>query len=109
MTNAGMSLVKSIQVLGEQEKNPVMKSLLGVFVVELKGGKTLSECLEIYPNSFDESEVGIISSGEKTGKLNTVLLDLANQMEKISSISSKLKSAMIYPAFIVLVVLLLYE
>ncbi|MDQ7009452.1 MAG: type II secretion system F family protein [Candidatus Gracilibacteria bacterium] len=104
MTNAGMSLVKSIQVLGEQEKNPVMKSLLGVFVVELKGGKTLSECLEIYPNSFDESEVGIISSGEKTGKLNTVLLDLANQMEKISSISSKLKSAMIYPAFIVLVV-----
>ncbi len=45
MTNAWMSLVKSITVLMEQEKNPVFKKILGVFMVELKWGKTLSECL----------------------------------------------------------------
>ncbi len=105
MTNAWMTLVRSIQVLEEQEKNPVLKKVLGVFILELKSGKTLSECLELYPNSFDESEVWIISSWEKTWKLNIVLLDLANQMEKISSISWKLKSAMIYPSFIVVVVI----
>ena len=104
MTNAWMSLVKSIQVLEEQEKNPVLKKILWVFIVELKWGKTLSECLELYPNSFNEAEIWIISSWEKTWKLNTILLDLANQMEKISSISWKLKSAMIYPLFIVIVV-----
>ena len=104
MTNAWMSLVKSIQVLEEQEKNPVLKKVLGVFIVKLRWGRTLSECLELYPNSFSESEVWIINSWEKTWKLNTVLLDLANQMEKISSISWKLKWAMIYPSFIVLVV-----
>jgi len=105
MTNAWMSLVKSMQVLEEQEKNPVLKKVLWVFIVELRWGKTLSECLELYPNSFAESEVWIINSWEKTWKLNTVLLDLANQMEKISSISWKLKSAMIYPSFIIIVVL----
>jgi len=105
MTNAWMTLVKSIQVLEEQEKNPVVKNILWVFKEELKWWKTLSECLELYPGSFDESEVWIVSSWEKTWKLNTVLLDLANQMEKISSISWKLKSAMIYPAFIIIVVL----
>jgi type IV pilus assembly protein PilC len=105
MTNAWMTLVKSIQVLEEQEKNLVLKSILGVFIKELKWGKTLSECLEMYPDSFDDSEVWIISSGEKTWKLNTVLLDLAEQLEKISAISWKLKSAMIYPAFIIVVVI----
>jgi len=104
MTNAWMSLVKSIQVLEEQEHNPIAKKILGVFIIELRWWKTLSECLEMYPGSFDESEVWIISSWEKTWKLNTVLLDLANQMEKISSISWKLKSAMIYPSFIIVVV-----
>lgn len=105
MTNAWMSLVRSMQVLEGQEKNPVLKKMLWVFVVELKWGKTLSECLEIYPKSFNESEIWIVNSWERTWKLNTVLLDLANQMEKLSSISWKLKSAMIYPSFIIVVVL----
>jgi len=105
MTNAWMTLVKSIKVLEKQEKNPVMKKILQSFIQELKSWKTLSECLEMYPKSFDESEIWIISAWEKTWKLNTVLLDLANQIEKVSSISWKLKSAMIYPAFIIVVVI----
>ncbi|MCD5380391.1 type II secretion system F family protein [Candidatus Gracilibacteria bacterium] len=104
MTNAGLSLIKSIVVLRDQEKNPVFKRILSVFIIELKGGKTLSECLSMYPGSFSDDEIGIIGSGEKTGKLNEVLIDLADQIEKVSSISGKLKSAMIYPAFIMVVV-----
>ena len=104
MTNAGLSLVKSIIVLRDQEKNPVFKKILSVFIEELRSGKTLSECLSLYPNSFDDSEIWIIWSGEKTWKLNEVLVDLADQIEKMSSITWKLKSAMIYPAFIIIVV-----
>ncbi len=105
MTNAWMSLVKSIAVLEAQEKNAVLKKILGVFIKELQAWKNLSECLEMYPQSFSEAEVWVISSWEKTWKLNTVLLDLANQIEKMASISWKLKSAMIYPAFIIIVVI----
>ncbi len=104
MTNAWMSLVKSIAVLKDQEKNPVLKKILEVFMKELKWWKTLSECLEMYPSTFSDAEIWIIWSGEKTWKLNEVLVDLADQIEKVSSISWKLKSAMIYPAFILIVV-----
>lgn len=104
MTNAWLSLVKSITVLRDQEKNPVFKRILSVFIDELRWGKTLSDCLAMYPASFSDDEIWIIGSGEKTWKLNEVLIDLADQIEKVSSISWKLKSAMIYPAFIMLVV-----
>jgi len=104
MTNAWMSLVKSIAVLKDQEKNPILKKILEVFMRELKWWKTLSECLEMYPSTFSDAEIWIIWSGEKTWKLNEVLVDLADQIEKVSSISWKLKSAMIYPAFILIVV-----
>lgn len=105
MTNAGMSVLKSIIVLEKQEKNQAIKMILGNFIEWLKSGQNLSECLEKYPASFTEAEVWIVRSGEKTGKLNKSLLELSTQIEKVESISGKLKSAMMYPAFIILVVI----
>lgn len=104
MTNAGMSVLKSMIVLEKQEKNAALKNILWRFCKELKDGKNLSECIELYPSSFAEAEVWIIRSWEKTGKLNTVLSDLSAQIEKVESISGKLKSAMMYPMFIMVIV-----
>lgn len=104
MINSGMSLVKSISVLEHQEKNQVFKKILWRFREELAAWVNLSECLEMYPNSFDRADVWIIKAWEKTGKLNTVLDDLASQTEKIASVAGKIKSAMMYPFFIILVV-----
>lgn len=105
MTNAWMSVLKSVIVLEKQEKNQAIKMILGNFIEGLKSWQNLSECLEKYPNSFAEAEVWIIRSGEKTGKLNESLLELSTQIEKVESISGKLKSAMMYPTFIILVVI----
>lgn len=104
MSNAWVWLVKAVGILEKQEKNLTMKSLLSNFVLNLKSWKKLSDCLALYPWSFSEAEIWIIKSWERTWKLNFVLLDLANQMEKVESINRKLKWALIYPAFIVLVV-----
>jgi len=105
MTNAWMSLVKSMWVLESQEKNPVLKKILWNFCKNLKTWKNLSECMESYDSSFWEAEVWIIKSWEKTGWLNHVLKDLADQIEKVESISWKIKWAMVYPGFILLIVL----
>ena len=105
MTNAWMSVLKSMIVLEKQEKNQAFKYILWRFCQELKDGKNLSECLELYPASFAEAEIWIVRSGEKTGKLNEVLVELSEQIEKVESISWKLKSAMMYPAFIILIVI----
>ena len=104
MLNSGMGLVKSVWVLERQEKNPVFKKMLNTFILELREGTTLSECLDKYPNSFSQAEIWVIKSWEKTWKLNSVLTGLADQTEKVASISGKLKSAMMYPLMIMLVV-----
>ncbi len=104
MLNAGMPLIKGIGVLGKQEKNPVFKKMLDKFVYELKEWRTLSECMELYLSSFPDAEVWVVKAGEKTWKLNEVLTGLADQVEKVSSISGKLKSALMYPAMIMVVV-----
>ncbi len=105
MTNAWMTLVKSILVLEKQEKNPVLKNILWSFVIDLKEWKNLSECLALYPSSFSEAEIWIIQSWEKTWQLNQILSDLAAQIEKVESLSWKIKSAMMYPMAIILVVI----
>ena len=105
MSNAWIWLVKSVSILERQEKNLVLKNILSDFIVRLKSWNKLSECIEAYPYSFWNAEVWIIRSWEKTWKLNSVLVDLADQIEKVESINGKLKWALMYPAFIIIVVI----
>jgi type IV pilus assembly protein PilC len=105
MTNAWMTLMKSIQVLEKQEKNQVFKVILTKFIYELKEWKNFSECLELYPSSFSDAEMWIIKAWEKTWQLNIVLNDLAEQIEKVESLNWKIRSAMMYPMFIIVVVI----
>ncbi|MFA5917350.1 MAG: type II secretion system F family protein [Candidatus Gracilibacteria bacterium] len=105
MLDSGMTLIRAITTLERQEKNKYIKDMYQNFLINLKEGKNLSECLENYSMSFSESEIGMVKSGEKTGKLNESLLSIADQVEKISSIITKLKGALIYPAIIIIVVL----
>lgn len=58
----------------------------------------------MFPESFSEAEIGMIKAGEKTGKLNDTLQEIADQVEKVASITGKIKSAMIYPSMILVVV-----
>lgn len=106
MLNSGITLSKWVAILEKQEKKQtVLKNILNRFVKELKEWKWLSECLSLYPTSFSPAEVWMIESWEKTWKLNVSLKDLAEQVEKIASINGKLKSALMYPAMIVIVVI----
>lgn len=104
MLNAGMSIIKSVAVLEKQEKNKYFKTILADMMKGLKEGRNFSECLEVYSNSFTNAEIGIIRAGEKTWKLNEVMIALADQVEKVVSISGKLKSALMYPVMILFVV-----
>lgn len=106
MINAWITLSKWVSILEKQEKKQtVLKNILQRFSRELREWKGLSECLSLFPTSFSPAEVWMIESGEKTWKLNTSLKDLADQVEKIASINGKLKSALMYPAMIVIVVI----
>lgn len=105
MVDAGISVSKSIAILQKQEKNPVFQKILWRFREELLEWKNLSEAIALYPSVFWEDEVWMIKSWEQIGWLNKILLDLAVQVEKMDSIGRKMKSALIYPAFIIAVVI----
>jgi type II secretory pathway component PulF len=83
MTNAWMWVMKSVSILEKQEKNPVFKKILWIFVDRLKQWDKLSECIEDYPNSFGEAEVWIIKSWEKTWQLNMILNTQQNYLIQI--------------------------
>lgn len=106
MINAWITLTKWVAILEKQEKEwTVLKNILKIFWSNLREWKGLSQCLLMFPSSFSAAEVGMIESWEKTWKLNTSLNDLANQVEKIASMNGKLKSALMYPAMIIIVVI----
>lgn len=104
MLNAWLTLVKAVWVLEKQQKKGTYKKILMRFSENLTSWKRLSDCLADFPNDFSEAEVWMVKSGEKTWQLTDVLMELAIQTERLDSINWKIKSAMIYPTFIVFVV-----
>lgn len=106
MLNAWITLSKWIQILEKQEKKQtVLKHILVRFSKELREWQSLSYCFSLFPASFSPAETWMVESWEKTWKLNWALRDLADQVEKLASINWKLKSAMMYPAMIVIVLI----
>lgn len=101
MVNAGLSVVKAVNVMEKQEKDFFMKSVYQRIIANVRTGKTLSVSLSEFEKSFSESEISIIEAGEKTGKLNSALLQLADTVERTAAMGKKLKGALIYPAGIV--------
>lgn len=103
MVNAGLPVLKSIAILEKQEQSPVLKSIYSRIIEGVKSGKNLSLTLRGFDGTFTDAEASIIESGEKTGRLNTALIQLADQVEKVDSVTKKIKGALIYPAAIIIV------
>ncbi len=101
MTNASMTVLKSLSALRKQEKNKMMLRFYDFAIDRVQSGYTLNEALRSYYGNFSDAECSIIEAGERTGKLNSALLQIADQTEKIDSITRKVKGAMVYPALLI--------
>ena len=103
MINSGIPMLKSLESLKLQlANNAVFCSVLETMVEEIKGGKSLSESMASFAKVFTDAEIGMIRSGEASGQLAGVLENLADDAEKAYSIKNKVKSAMMYPIVILL-------
>src|SRR6185295_18193361 len=105
MINAGVSLIKALNILQEQTNSPKMKRICQKIAAKIEMGQTLSDGLLEDPNTSKGSEIGMIRSGEASGRLNQVLLTLADETEKSAKIKSKIKGAMMYPMAIIFVII----
>ena len=102
MTNASMTVLKSLDTLKKQEKDKKMLAFYTFVIERVKSGSTLNDSLRSYYDNFTDAECSIIEAGERTGKLNQALLQIADQTEKMDSISRKIRGAMIYPAVLII-------
>lgn len=103
MINAGIPLIKSLEVISEQIINARLKKAVEEIRTGLETGQTLSGGMSHFPKVFAESQVGMIRSGEASGHLNQILLQLATDVEKLASMKKKIKGALLYPAFVLIV------
>ncbi len=107
MISATVPIVQALRILVKQTSNITFKIIISEIADEVDGGTKLSASLARYPQAFSDFFIHMIRSGETTGKLDETLNYLADQQERDYDLESKIKGAMVYPAFILSAMLLI--
>lgn len=107
MVEAGVPLVQSLGILGEQVENPKLKQAVMTLRDDVESGKSLSEALEKHKKIFSVLFISMVRAGESSGRLEEILDRLATYIEKTSALQKKIKSALVYPAVVSMMALLI--
>ena len=103
MIDAGVSLVRCMDVLGEQTSNARLRRILIDLRKEVEAGQMLSKAMSKYPKVFNNLFIGLVRAGEVGGVLEEVLQRLSSFLEKDVEMRRKVKSAMTYPMIVIVV------
>jgi len=106
MLEAGLPLSRALSVSEKQTPNTKLKEIFRNLNVSISGGKTFNEALSEYPKIFPSIFVSMVKSGEESGNLSQSLKDVSIQMEKTYLLQKKIKGAMMYPAIIFMVMII---
>src|SRR5438874_3120175 len=101
LQDAGLPILRSLQILEQQQKPGLLKAIIGGVADEVEGGGTLSDAMSKYPKAFDKLYVNMINAGEAGGVLDLILSRLADFMEKAAKLKKKVIGAMIYPIVVI--------
>jgi type IV pilus assembly protein PilC len=103
MMKAGVPLLQSFDIVGRGNANPSVSKLLNDVRSDVETGTSLSSAFRKFPKYFDNLYCNLVEAGEAAGILEELLDRLATYMEKTEAIKSKIKSALMYPASVVVV------
>src|SRR4051794_9084994 len=101
LQDAGLPILRSLQILEQQQKPGLLKAIIGGVADEVEGGGTLSDAMAQYPKAFDKLYVNMINAGEAGGVLDLILSRFADFMEKAAKLKKKVIGAMIYPIVVI--------
>ena len=104
---AGLPLLRALELITKQERNPAFKVILSNVVDSVSQGNNLSEALQAHPKVFDKLFVNMVRAGEAGGVLDKVLDRLAKFREKAERIQKKVKAAMVYPGVVMSVAIII--
>jgi type IV pilus assembly protein PilC len=103
LIDAGLPLLRGLEVLRKQEKNPVLKRTLAAIAESVEAGSTFSEAMAQHPKVFSKLYVNMVRAGEAGGVLDVTLSRLAEFQEKAQKIKNKVVAAMVYPIVVMFV------
>jgi len=107
LQDAGLPLLRSLQILENQLKPCKLKNVLIDVTESVEGGSSLSESMAKHPKVFDKLYTKMVAAGEAGGVLDIILQRLSEFMEKAQALKRKVIGALIYPAVVIFVALLI--
>ena len=107
MLGAGLSVTRSLEVMGKQSRSKSFKKLVANIGEDVSHGKTLSDSMKKYPKVFSSLFISMVKAGEESGTVSASLGVVANQMEKSYLLLKKVRGALIYPAVIISVMIII--
>ncbi len=103
MVESGIPIVQGIEIVAKGHENPSMQQLLTAVKQDIESGTTLSAALGKHKLYFDALYCNLVQAGEQAGILDDILQKVATYKEKIEAIKGKIKSALFYPAAVIVV------
>ena len=97
---AGVPLLEGLADLRDSASSPLFREILAMLVLDIEGGKRLSEALAEHPSVFDSVFVNLVAAGETTGALPDVLARLADQLKWQDELIAQTRKILLYPAFV---------
>jgi type IV pilus assembly protein PilC len=98
---AQVSALRVFQLLAMQSESSLLRRQLKGVVDDLQAGNNISAALEKYPKTFSPFYINMVKAGEESGKLDQTFMYLADYLDRTYEVTSKVSTALIYPAFIV--------
>jgi len=98
---AQVSALRVFKLIASETQNPMLRDVMQEVATDLQGGSQISAALAKHPKVFSDFYVNMVHSGEESGKLDQTFLYLADYLDRTYEVTSKAKSALIYPAFVI--------
>lgn len=105
LIGAGLPLSQSLRTVLDQTSNVRLQGVVQEVIGDVEGGKQLSEALGKHPQVFSKVVLALVSAGEASGTLDEALKRIAAQQEKDAAMMGKIRSAMVYPIIVLLVIM----
>jgi len=114
MVDAGLPLVPCLEMLAREEPNRALSAAVNDVRRGVEGGAALATAMARHPNTFDRLYTSLVAAGEASGTLDAILKRLATFIEKQARLASQVRSALVYPAVVltiavVVVALILWQ
>ena len=103
---SGMPMLRTLQTLEDQSEDEMLKEALAGVRSDVEAGASLAQAMERQPKVFDRLFRSMVRSGEQSGRLEEALERVANHLEKMDGLRRQVRSALMYPAFVFGVALL---